>query len=1415
MSEAYKRLAASLNQAETETPFDRIRNAQPLPERTPFQSMLKSTTAGMANAFAGQPLEDIGQAIGSKGLQGFGQNVRQKAEAVQQANPSAINSLSDAAAHPWDTVKTAVGNVLPQIPVSLASAATGARLGGMVGGLPGAAIGGLAGVFMSSYPQEYAEMRGKQRESGQENIPKALGYALPAAGLETAADVFGLGRVMPDAVKNSVIGKALGSDTLTGNRLAHVGKQAVKGIGAEAGTEYAQTGLEQIGGNQALDTEQAANERNVSALLGGIGGGVIRGGLSAFDQRNPLAGQWQPPGYEYKGEGIAGPQQRGDVIAGPNMPWEAPEAIDVSQVSRRGPGDIKPEQPLNRSPQDARNWNYPGLQPYQYDGDVMQPSVSGLLGSPDAIEAEYTVTPTGQPVPDSVKESAAQGGTLSTALLAGSQQVKTPARGLLGFNQPSDIQEAPEQPQESSFTPTHLLSDGTPVIPTDEPNIWFDGANEIEDDYAEPISATNTPRINAAIDTRAAGYNPATSGEDRGTGSPVIAGDTGATARGIGGTGDGLQGQVPSDSQSGRALSNIQFDKLGINDINDYVKDEYKPANKGNARELWKDAERLYPDNKPAQEAYHVLMQGGSVKDLNELRQWAKDNAYTPEAADAVDSVASEVFYAPETKPETKKPEIIKAKNGLKVGIYKSNTSPSTPAYKVDEAGDIFRSDGMGGWKKLSSNAKNPSHNINDVKWQLQNRADDYSFTNEQPNVQSQNQTPQETATEEAVETNAPFQIEIEADTNGGKKPDTQTILSEETMADSQIQGKSSKILPGNSEMSSQGDIGQNSEQGVSLAISGKTEEAVQRNEQAKKQDITQPKSQREKAEQVGDKPERIGDIVPKTPAIHIEGKTQTKATPAEINDALKKASERKSWSKTQMREWLVGEIDKAIDGTKESGYAATEKTDEIVKLEEEASQIRNTIQADDLTEARTGSSGIGDYAKGNLRSRLSNIDYQIQDIKAKQVADSVGMVTFDVPGDGRFKVRNTKEALRSFKEKVLASPGFKDTKRTTTSKPKAPAFSVSSMIADFLADGEHENAYYAAKEAGVRLGFGTATGDADVNVYTDIEPVDLINGRAMFVGRRLSKVETRNKTEVKAYWAVIDEKSGAAIVQANTKKEVLFKAEEAIKSQKDNGGDERLESILKQAELRGANQEQLLDKFKKLHGISDNQEQKTETPVTDKAKQPENATTSKQKQTSKTFADNEQADLIWTKTIEEAIGDTSYPLWAKTKSEREAIDKVLSSKKRDYFDAVEKAIKDGKQVPDKVLIQFPSWVRPDLNENQVDEMVDDVSGIKSPAEQLMAMKEWGKSSSKSVSIAREAKNPELEQIFKSLGKDKQAKASDINHPQAELIADVQNNWHRVLIEHGYIENKDGTFSDVGGKETEPKRILIKGKGCA
>jgi len=271
----------------------------------PLVATAKSTAASMANAFAGQPLEDIGETIGSESLQNVGKGVREYAEGVQKENPSQIGSLSDIVDKPLTAVETALGNVVPQIPVSLAGGYAGAKAGAALplppqGKAVAAGLGGILGAFAPNYLQEAAEMRGKQHESGEEDKTKAYLTAIPAAGLETASDVLLAGKFLPKAVKETAVGKALGSigeDTLsaTGSRAAHIGKQALKGAGTEAGTEYAQSALEQLGGNQDLSTEEAQAEREVSAALGAIGGGAVGGGVSAFDKR---AEELPPPATE-------------------------------------------------------------------------------------------------------------------------------------------------------------------------------------------------------------------------------------------------------------------------------------------------------------------------------------------------------------------------------------------------------------------------------------------------------------------------------------------------------------------------------------------------------------------------------------------------------------------------------------------------------------------------------------------------------------------------------------------------------------------------------------------------------------------------------------------------------------------------------------------------------------------------------------------------------------------------------------------------------------------------------------------------------------------------------------------------------------------------------------------------------------
>lgn len=149
---------------------------------------------------------------------------------------------------------------------------------------------------------------------------------------------------------------------------------------------------------------------------------------------------------------------------------------------------------------------------------------------------------------------------------------------------------------------------------------------------------------------------------------------------------------------------------------------------------------------------------------------------------------------------------------------------------------------------------------------------------------------------------------------------------------------------------------------------------------------------------------ERVGKFTPKIPAIHIEGQTKTKATQEEVTDAIKKAAERKNWSKSQMRDWLVSEIDKAIE----------------------------TAESFDVDKAILNKA---EYLAQKNFPRLNKFDLAKKTAELVDTVDTTGylndfgQVTLDVPGDGRFKILNTKQHLEAFKQKVLASPGFKESR--------------------------------------------------------------------------------------------------------------------------------------------------------------------------------------------------------------------------------------------------------------------------------------------------------------------------------------------------------------------------------------------------
>jgi len=271
--EGAKRLAEFYKQA-----YDAQKEAQAQQpdERNEFVKGLIANTAGAARGLVGTPLEDYGKTHDMPMIQEFGKNVREKAKTYEDYDASNIHSVEDVMHHPIDALQTAVGSAIPQIGATLAAtgagAATGAALGapfGPVGAGVGAVGGGLFGGLSAAGVQEYSAIREKQREHGQEDIGKAIEYATPASLLELLATYLETKstKLLPAPLRTAIIDGAM----------KRIGTAGV----AEAGTEYIQTALEQLGASEDITTPEAGEERNLSAVLGGLGGAGFRGGVEA------------------------------------------------------------------------------------------------------------------------------------------------------------------------------------------------------------------------------------------------------------------------------------------------------------------------------------------------------------------------------------------------------------------------------------------------------------------------------------------------------------------------------------------------------------------------------------------------------------------------------------------------------------------------------------------------------------------------------------------------------------------------------------------------------------------------------------------------------------------------------------------------------------------------------------------------------------------------------------------------------------------------------------------------------------------------------------------------------------------------------------------------------------------------------
>ncbi|HEY3434297.1 MAG TPA: LPD38 domain-containing protein [Solirubrobacterales bacterium] len=128
-------------------------------------------------------------------------------------------------------------------------------------------------------------------------------------------------------------------------------------------------------------------------------------------------------------------------------------------------------------------------------------------------------------------------------------------------------------------------------------------------------------------------------------------------------------------------------------------------------------------------------------------------------------------------------------------------------------------------------------------------------------------------------------------------------------------------------------------------------------------------------------------------------GQPAEPVTPAVVAEAVQKSAAKTPRTPKGARQLLLGKIDAALPGA----------------LDEAAPTPR----------------------KGEMQSAFQT--------RRDQHAQKAGYVTFEVPGDGKFKVLNTKESLERFRKQVEKSPGFAE----KGSKPEGPKPARTTMSAD------------------------------------------------------------------------------------------------------------------------------------------------------------------------------------------------------------------------------------------------------------------------------------------------------------------------------------------------------------------------------
>lgn len=183
-------------------------------------------------------------------------------------------------------------------------------------------------------------------------------------------------------------------------------------------------------------------------------------------------------------------------------------------------------------------------------------------------------------------------------------------------------------------------------------------------------------------------------------------------------------------------------------------------------------------------------------------------------------------------------------------------------------------------------------------------------------------------------------------------------------------------------------------------------------------------------------------------------GEPAEPATPAVVKEAIQTAARNDGRPIKDVKAEALRLIDEAMAGAKD-------ENDPDVLMYAERSRVKVDKKALD----RRGLIG--------KQRELAEADIQRKiDTERQKAADNIGYVTISVPGDGTFKVLNTKERLAEFRKKVEASPGF---------KAQRPGPIESARV----------NGYGMKKEAGSRFGVESGSGSTKTAIEAMIDDGD------------------------------------------------------------------------------------------------------------------------------------------------------------------------------------------------------------------------------------------------------------------------------------------------------------------------------------